>query len=214
MASDRSNADAQVDQSGDVDRQHLANVYAKALIAATSSSGKLPEVLKQLGSVVDDVLHKLPALKSVLESPRVKFDVKSRLIDQAFSKAAGSKELVNFLKVVARHDRLDCLTAIRRRAVELHDEMAGRSSVVVTTATSIDENSRDQIRGRLRTLLRKDVELVCKVDEKLIGGLIVRVGDTVYDASVANQLVRFRKDAIVKATQEIRKAAERFAHAP
>ena len=96
---------------------------------------------KQLDSLVDDVLDRLPDLEQLLASPRIPLSQKNRVLDETF---AGQMDpvLLNFLKVTARRGRLDCLRQIRDAAGKLDNEMRGRVEVTVETA------QRDQPAGR------------------------------------------------------------------
>jgi F-type H+-transporting ATPase subunit delta len=80
----------------------------------------------------------------------------------------------------------------------------------VRTAEALTEDQLSSIVNRLKQTLGLDVLVKTQVDPDLIGGLVVRVGDTVFDGSVANQLVHLRKTAVDKAVQEIRQSLDRF----
>jgi F-type H+-transporting ATPase subunit delta len=118
---------------------------------------------------------------------------------------------LNFLKVVSRHGRLDCLKAVNRAAHEMYNEMRNRVAVFVRTAAPVTPELLEQIAQRLRTALKRDVEMHASVDPSLIGGLVVRVGDTVYDGSVTNRLRRLRDETVERTAQQIRQALDRFA---
>ena len=194
----------------DSGRQRLGEVYAKALIGAAEKAGKTSQVLEELDSVVNDVLANLPKLAAALESPRVPIEHKLTLLDRAFG-GKMSKELLNFLKVAAKHGRLDCLKAVNRAAKDLHNEMRGRVEVHVRTAEPAGPELLAKIAAQLKLALQRDVDLRAGVDPSLIGGLLVRVGDTVYDGSVANRLKRLRAETLDKTSQQIRQALDRFA---
>ena len=118
--------------------------------------------------------------------------------------------LLNFLKVVVRHGRFDCLRAIRRAARKLHNETRGRVEVEVRTAASIEPELLETISGQLRSALGRELEMTTKVVPELIGGMVVRVGDTLYDGSVINQLNRLREKTMKKMEEEIRDSLGKF----
>ncbi len=101
---------------------------------------------------------------------------------------------LNFLKVVARHGRLDCLRQIRTSANRQYSELLGRVEVTVKTATPLSGPLRGQIEQRLVAALGKPVDLQCTVDPELLGGLQVRVGDTVFDGSLDNRLDKMQAE--------------------
>ena len=89
--------------------------------------------------------------------------------------------------------------------------MRGRIEVRLTTAVPVDQATRDLIISKLRASLGREIDLQTSVDPELIGGLVIRIGDTVYDGSLANQLQRLSDDLVTRATQKMRTDAERFA---
>ncbi len=193
-------------------RQYLGSVYAKALLGVTEKRGVTEQVLAELQSFLDDVLGSLPKLEAILVSPRVALEDKLRMLDQAVG-GRMQQDLLHFLKVAARHGRLDCLREVARAARQQLNQLRGRIEVQVESAQPLDENLRTAISERLRAALGAEVELHEKINADIVGGLVVRVGDTVYDASVANQLDRLRQSILGGTRQAMRKSTERFASA-
>ena len=121
-----------------------------------------------------------------------------------------SKELMNFLKVVAQHGRLDCLRVIQHSSQEMYRQMQGRIAVHLATATAVGAEMINSISSRLQAALGGQIDLQASVDADLIGGLVLRVGDTVYDGSVANQLARTRSTSLSQTNEVIRGTLDRF----
>ena len=191
----------------DIDRQQVGEVYAKALLAAAGDQAG--EVVEQLDSLLDDVFAKLPELEPVLASPRVAHEEKERLLDQAF-RGQMQPVLLNFLKVSSRRRRLDCLQAVRRAARELLNQLQGKVEVRVTTAAPVEAPLMENIRQRLSQQLGAEVVINADVDPAVLGGLIVRVGDKIFDGSIANRLSRVRQSALSGVAQTVRQSLERF----
>jgi F-type H+-transporting ATPase subunit delta len=194
----------------DSGREHVGAVYAKALLSAAVTAGQATAVVEELDSFVDDVLDRLPIFEATLASPRVPAEAKLALLDKGL---AGwmSDTLLTFLKVVCRHQRFDCMRAIRRAARHLWNQWEGRVDVWVRTPTPLSGELHELMTRRLESLLGKQVNLVVQDDESLIGGMVVRVGDMVYDASVANELNRLRESAAEMVVHAVRKSLDRFA---
>lgn len=190
--------------------EHLGTVYAKGLLAATERAGKTDEVLAELDSLVDDVLPKLPQFEASLASPRVSFDAKERLIDKAF-RGRASTEFLNFIKVLTRRGRFKAVRAVRVAARRLLNELRRRMEVHLVTAAELDQVTQDMIVQKLKTSFGQDVDLRVKVDPDLIGGMLIRIGDTVYDGSIANQLKQLRSELVARSAQTLRAQSERFA---
>jgi F-type H+-transporting ATPase subunit delta len=119
--------------------------------------------------------------------------------------------MLNFLKVVARHDRLGAVRAILQSARKLYNELKGRVEVRVETAGPLSNPLRDQIVARLTQMLGREVVLTTEVNNDLIGGLVVRIGDTVYDGSLAARLKNMQEVTVEHTKQSIRQSLEKFA---
>ncbi len=211
MARDSEARDARLaaEVDADVGVRHVGDVYAEALLGAAEKAGQAEAVLAELDSLLADVLDPFPKLERILASALVSHEEKVGILDRTLGRRA-SPLVLNFLKVVSRHGRLDCLRAIHRQARELYDQMRGRVPVRVSTATPLAPGLARRIADNLRKLLDGEPILDQRVDPGLIGGIVVRVGDTVYDASVANQLNTVRQQMIDRTAHEIQTRRDRF----
>jgi F-type H+-transporting ATPase subunit delta len=193
----------------DTARQRVGTVYAKALLGAAEKAGQTDGVLAELESLVADVLEKLPDFDEALRTPRIAHEEKVRMLDRVFG-GKMSPLLLNFLKVVSQHERLDCLRAIERAARTLYNQLRHRVEVLVESATPISNQLQYTIASRLKQVLGRDVVLSTDVNADLLGGLVVRVGDTVYDGSLAGKLKQMQAVTLEKTTETIRESLERF----
>ncbi len=189
--------------------EQVGKTYARALIAAAAKAGVADDVLAQLGVLVDDYLGGSDKLAAALASPRIDEAEKSRVIDRLFG-GQFHPVLVNFLKVMGKRGRLGYVSAVRTAANEIHDEMLGRLVAEVRTAVPMDDSSRAMVISRLEAVMKKQVRLKETVDPELIGGMVVRVGDTVYDSSVANQIDKMARKARDGFSRELLKRFESF----
>ena len=192
----------------DSDQQQLGDVYARALLAFAADAGNVDQLVDELGEVVE-AINGVAGLRDALESPRVGGESKVDLLDKAFAGKV-EKGLLHFLKVVGNKGRFDCLGAIASSAKTLRDEMSGRVQAVVTSASPMDSEVVGRITDQLSKTLGKDVSLQVLVDPEILGGIVVRVGDTVYDGSVVNQLSQVRARAVKRASDAIREKLDRF----
>ena len=194
----------------DAGRQHLGSVYAKALLGAAEKAGQAQTVVEELEALVSDVLDKLPQLDEALESPRLTHEERLPILERAFG-GRMSPTTLTFLKVLSKHGRLDCLRAIARAARQQLNTLQNRVEVIVETAHPLSNALRDRIVGRLTELLGQQVMLTTAINEDLLGGLVVRVGDTVYDASLAARLKRMQEVTLDHTKQTLRESLSRFA---
>jgi F-type H+-transporting ATPase subunit delta len=193
----------------DVGKQHVAAVYAEALLKATEQAGQTDAILAELDAFLGEVLDAFPDFESILSSRLVMHEEKEGLLDRAIG-AQASPMFLSFLKVVSRHQRLDLLRAIRRQAHERLDKLRGRVPVQLATATPIDEAFAARIAQSLAPLVGGLPQMERAVDPKLIGGIVVRVGDKVYDGSIANQLQELRQQMMDRSAHEIQSRRDRF----
>ena len=178
----------------DTGAEQLGKTYAQALISAANNAGVADQVIEQLNQLVDEYLAGNPSLQAAFASPRVDEAEKIRVIERLFGDQY-QPVLIKFLKVMASRDRLGYVAAVRAAAETIYDEMMGRTVASVRTAVPLTDDLRNLIASNLSGLMNKQVKLNETVDETLIGGMIVRVGDRVFDSSVANQLDKLARKA-------------------
>jgi F-type H+-transporting ATPase subunit delta len=194
----------------DIGRQQIGGIYAKAFLAAAQKDGAARELLDELGSLVLHALDKQPAFEATLASPRIAAEEKVEILNRVFQQRV-SAGLLTFLKVVCRHDRLDCLREIHAAAKQQYNESRGIVEVHLTTARPLDEKLTRQIEQALSQHLKQEVELQRSTDTLLIGGMIIRIGDMVYDSSLRQRLFSLRQQTVDKTVQQMRSASDRFA---
>ena len=207
LGAEHARAAAQIE--ADVSVEPIAGVYARALLGAAEAAGLSEEVLGQFDLLVGDVLARFRGLEAVLSSGLVSVEEKAGILDRVFG-GRFSPLLINFLKVVARHGRLDCLGAIHRRMRQLQEEHRGLVRVEVTTARPLGSRLADRIAAGLHTIVSGEPLVGQHIDPKLIGGVVVRVGDTVYDGSLANQLQKICQQMIDRSAYEIQSRRNSF----
>jgi F-type H+-transporting ATPase subunit delta len=191
--------------------EQLGMVYAKAFLGAAAKAGQTEALLEQLDSLVVDVLDAFPDWERALASGLIDADEKALMLDRALGGQA-SPVLLNFLKVLARHERMGALRAVRRMAHQLYNEEQGRVPVYVRTAVPLSDGLTAKITQSLRAMVGGEPELIVEHDPELIAGLVLRVGDTVYDGSVWSQLEQMRAHMIDRSVHEIQSRRDRFRH--
>jgi F-type H+-transporting ATPase subunit delta len=188
----------------------VAKVYAKSLLDAVPAD-KQVAVLEEFGSLVQDVLPANPEFARLLSSAVVGKDDKLKLIDNVLGGRANPL-FVNFLRVLARHERLDLLAPIHRQAVLQHELRAGKQRVQVTVAREVSPETRRAIEESLAKVLPFTPIVELTVDPELLGGMKIRVEDTVYDGSLRTRLKQLRQQVQQRSTHEIQSGRDRFSH--
>ncbi len=194
----------------DVGAQRIAATYAKSFLGAAHKSVQVDGLVDELASVAG-ALAQFPRLEAVFASALVSEDEKLAIVDRVFGGKL-SPLVLDFLKVLARHGRLELTRAVYAEAQKQFDIERGRVRVDVVTATPLDGGTSHNLQASLRRILGGEPQVSSAVEPKLIGGVVLRVGDTVYDGSVARQLQQVREQMINRSVHEIQSRRDRFRH--
>jgi F-type H+-transporting ATPase subunit delta len=189
----------------------LARRYAAALVDAAENEGGADPALDELAELEAEVWKRFPRLAEVLASSRVRRADKDRILCTVFEGRASSLVL-RFLRVLNRHGRLGILGSVLREARALWNQRNRRIPVQVRSAVPLDEPQLQSLRQRLSRLVDGTPILTVGTDPGLIGGLVVQVGDHLYDASVKNRLAQLRHRLIEGKTHEIQSRRDQFSH--
>lgn len=187
----------------------IAKVYATAYLDAAGA--EMASAVDELNSFVSDVLATQSEFDQLLRGASLGPEERLRLIDRIVAGRA-SELFTSFLRVLARHGRLAVLPTIRQLVEREFEQRSGKKRVQVTSAVPLTEATQDSIRGSLRNSLGGEPVLELRVDPALLGGLIVRVGDTVYDGSLKTQVKQLRARLRERCLNEIQRGRDRFSH--
>ena len=187
----------------------LTRNYAEALLNA--SGDEVNAVVEELEAIEAEVLRPSPKFAAILASPSVPVLDKDRILTEAFEKTA-LPTVVKFLRVLNRHGRLALLGSVTRQARSTLDKRQNREPVTVRSAVPLDEAQVAAVLNRLAKLVNATPVITLEVDPSLIGGLVVQVGDDVYDASVRTRLEQLRGRLIERKTYEIQSRRDHFSH--
>ncbi|MFM9058765.1 MAG: ATP synthase F1 subunit delta [Planctomycetaceae bacterium] len=201
--------DASAARHVDIGADRLAKVYAQAIVEAADKKGCRREVIEELGAIVREVLPKVPKAAAVFESPKVSVEQKEALVDRM---AAGRLRptTVHALKVLARHERLGVLGDVLAAAERLADSLEGRKQATFTTATPVDPAEQARLVAEVEKAVGATLSATFTVDPALIGGLVVRIEDTIYDRSVATGLSRLGRQLKQRSIHEIQYGRDRL----
>ncbi len=189
---------AQIDLAG----ERVGAIYGTAFFAAAESSGTTAEAIEQLESLVTDVLSPHPELEQLFANPMIAAKDKLETIDRIFGSVA-TPMVLDFLRVLARKERLGYLRPILEQVQLLENQRENRRRVEVTTATPLNEQMREQLFKQVHDLLSLEPELVAHVDPEILGGIVLKIGDTVYDGSIVAELERLRTQMMTRGTENI-----------
>jgi F-type H+-transporting ATPase subunit delta len=170
--------------------EEIASVYARSLFEVAKEHDKLDTVRDELGEFAD-ALNESRELQVFLFSPYFSTREKSEGLDKAVSDA--DETTVNFLHLLIEKHRMPVLFRVRAEFDELWEEENKLLPVTVTSAVELSESTVKQIGDRIAEQTDRKVDLSAEVDPDILGGIVVRVGNSVLDASIRNRLENFRK---------------------
>lgn len=168
----------------------VARVYATALYEAASEEGRIDEVRRDLGEFVQ-AMGSSPELRQFLAAEEISDLEKSKVLMELTD--GGDELMRNLLRVMVDKNREDEIQATYRAFVELVEKAQGLVHVEVVSAVPLSSELQKALKQRVESSLKKTVELTLKVDREILGGLRLRIGDRVADASVRHRLEQLRE---------------------
>ena len=178
-----------------------ARPFAEALLELAEASGQADAVQADLDSIAELVGldHDFAEL---LDSPLIAPAAKGGSVQRIF--AGRVTELTGrFLRALAEHDALSLLRVLGEQFRLERDDRLGRIHAEATTASPLDEAAQVVLKGKLSAALAAEVMLHCRVDAAVLGGMVLRIGDTLFDGSVRRRLEEFRRQVIARGYHEI-----------
>jgi len=173
----------------------VANRYASALVDVVTASGsplKPEDAVVQLRSAAKMVVDSAE-LRNALMTPAIQNSRKRAVIGKLLDSTATSHLIRNFIFVIIDHRRIAILDEIREAFELLLDERMGFVRAEVTSAAPLDKQRSAGLESELSNLTGKRMRLRFTVDPELLGGVVARIGSTVYDGSLRGQLQQLRK---------------------
>jgi F-type H+-transporting ATPase subunit delta len=173
----------------------IARRYGTALADVVLETGETDTVKAEL-KTWEDMMISNADLMNAFRNPAIAHLGKERVLDSLIQKARPSKTTSNFLRVLLRNSRLTEIAAINDKFAAVLEERSGRVSAEVLSARELSAEQKAELRTNLEKLTGKRVQLNFAIDREIIGGVVTRVGSTVYDGSVRTQLENLREELV------------------
>ncbi len=174
-----------------MDQSAISVRYAKAFFSLAREKNSLP-ALKDDIELISNIYENSEEFRLLLESPVIKTSRKIQLINSIFSGKVNELTL-NFLRLITRNKREAYIPGICRNFISFTRKDQNIKPARLTTASKVDGETFDKIQSVLEKELHAKVELSGNINPEIIGGLILRVGDKQFDASVATQLNKIKQ---------------------
>jgi ATP synthase F1 delta subunit len=170
--------------------EELAQVYARALFAAAREQGKLDALREQLDQFVE-ALNEHRELAIFFFSPYFSTEEKQQALGTLLD---GAEEIfLNFLALLIENHRMPVIFRIRQEYERLWDEENRTLPVEITSAIALDESTTESLGRTIGERAGRKVTLAARVDPDILGGIIIRVGNSILDASIRNRLEQLRR---------------------
>lgn len=165
--------------------------YAKAVLSLASDR-QTAEVVNEEMKLIANTIAENKDLSDALQSPVLGVSVKKSMILEVFKKA--DKTTLSLIDTLATNNRINILADVAAKYNEMYDQSRGIEIATVTTAIPLTDALKQKVLAKAKELTGKDIEVQNIVDESILGGFILRVGDIQYNASIANQLNKLKKE--------------------
>ena len=165
--------------------------YAKAILDLAVDNKSTDKVEKDMRSIVTTISDSAE-LRNMLASPVIKSSVKKGTLLEVFK--GGDAITQGLINILVDNKRVDLLNEVAEKYIILNEELKGKDLAHVTTAVPLTPELEKEILKKVTELTGKKVTIENKIDESIVGGFVLRVGDLQYDASIANKLSNLKRE--------------------
>jgi F-type H+-transporting ATPase subunit delta len=173
----------------------VARRYATALADVVIKSGEVEPVKSEL-KTWEQLMAGSAELQNAFRNPAIAHASKEKVLEGLLAKAKPSRTTSNFLRVLLRNSRLTELSEINQRFESVLEERSGAAIAEVMSARELSADQRNELKANLEKLTGKKIKLNFTIDPNLIGGVVTRIGSTIYDGSVKTQLENLKEEMI------------------
>jgi F-type H+-transporting ATPase subunit delta len=193
--------------------QQIATVYARGFLQAATKELREPMAIEgavqELEELASAVFAEQPQLVERLSGTRISLADKVSLLQRVFGTRI-SGVVLRFLGVVCQHGRFSLIVPISQCVRDLFNRVSGIVPVTIISAVELPTDVESRVTDNLSRVLGGKIQLSKSVQPELLGGIQIRVGDTVFDGSVQGRLERVRRTAFERAAERIRAEFDRF----
>lgn len=173
--------------------QTVARRYGSALADVIIERGEQQEVQAELAAW-EKMMFENSGLLEAFSNPTVAYEQKGRVLNELIARTKVRATTANFLRTLLKNQRLAELPQVNANLAQVLDQRAGVVSAEITSARPVAAETKKLLAEKLGVMTGKTARLTFHTDESLLGGIITRIGSTIYDGSVLNQLQRLRED--------------------
>lgn len=172
----------------------IAVRYAKAVFLLAEEKNQLKEVAVDMESLIK-IEKEVPAIINLYNNPVLSSSEKKKVMKELFANSF-QKISMQFLDLIVENRRENHISGVARNYLKRYRAHLGIKNAILTTAVQIDEAKKQDIINIVKTTYKAEVELETKENPNLIGGFILQVEDTQYDASISTQLKNIKQNLL------------------
>ncbi|AXP80556.1 ATP synthase subunit delta [Mariniflexile rhizosphaerae] len=165
--------------------------YAKAVLSLASDRKTIDAVNEDM-KLIANTIAQSKDLSDALQSPVLSASVKKAVLLEVFKQS--DKTTLSLIDTLVANNRIDILEDVAVKYSQLFDQSKGIEVATVTTAIALTDALKQKVLAKAKELTGKDIEVQSIVDESILGGFILRIGDLQYNASIANQLSKLKRE--------------------
>jgi len=173
--------------------QTVARRYASALADVVIERNEAQPVQAELGAWAKMIADN-GSLLEAFGNPTVAYEQKQNVLNALIARTKVRPTTTNFLRTLLKNQRISDLPEVTAKLAQILDERSGVVSAEITSARPVSDSARTLLEEKLAEMTGKKARLTFATDESLLGGIVTRIGSTVYDGSVKNQLSRLREE--------------------
>ena len=170
---------------------NISTRYANALLEISEEKNIFDKVSEDV-ELIHNTFSASKELKKILANPVIDAGKKKSIVEEIF-KSKISPETMSFILFVVNKGREEYIFSITKRFMELRDKKLGFVNIEVSSVNELSDEQKNDLTNKLKNYTGKQVRLKYKIDSSIIGGFVARIGDTVMDASVLQQLKSLRE---------------------
>jgi F-type H+-transporting ATPase subunit delta len=170
----------------------LARRYAKALMQIGTEDGSYQRIGQDVSGLAK-AIKTSPELAEILSNPVFPRDDREKIVMALLQRLGASKTVINFSKLLLDRERISVIPDISRELSAMIDDLSGQITAEVLSAGPLDAGQKAELTKALEDLSGKKIQIEVKEDKALLGGVVAKVGDLVYDGSLRTQLQKLRR---------------------
>ena len=169
----------------------ISNRYASALYDLAVEKNNIDTTINDLNSM-KEIINKNKDLRLLIKSPLVSSQDKLEIFEKILLKLDANELTYNFIKVIASNKRFAYLQLIISQFIKINSQKRGDIIADITSAEELSDIQKNEIQNKLKTKLGDKLSLNYKIDNSIIGGLIVKVGSKMIDSSLASKINKLK----------------------